>query len=110
MRKMMIRQPGKDSYDFRIVRTPEREMFRREPASRIVTGTGYLIDAMAGGYHYRKNKDGSYTDKPYGGGYYEHGMDAIRMIVVNFFTTIVQEDSGPLVVDEKVPDEYGVIW
>ncbi len=110
MRKLMIRQPGNDKYDFRIIRTPEREIFRREPSSRIVTGTQYLIDAMAGGYHYKKSKDGSYTDKPYGGGYYEHGMDALRMIIINYYTTVVQDEERLNVPDTRNTSEWGLTW
>jgi len=67
-------------------------MIDDQPAILINKSCPTLRDAMNGGYHYAKNKEGELTkEEPHKDGYYEHLVDALRYIVVNLLDAPVQK-------------------
>ncbi len=56
-----------------------------------------LLEAVRGGYYYRQNLDGSFADKPFKDGFYDHPMDAFRYGIEN-----ITLGGGPL---QKFPTQ-----
>lgn len=52
-------------------------------------------EAMRGGYYFRQKQDGSYADKPFKDGLYDHLMDALRYGIVNLVLGAPQVHSLP---------------
>jgi hypothetical protein len=68
-----------------------------------------LIDAYGGGYRYKKNKDGTHTDKPINDHIYEDVADADRYGIENFyFHPWKEEDTPPR--DTQVTSDYPWSW
>ena len=67
-----------------------------KPSLLINRGCNFLIDAMAGGYHY---KDKGNFDEPEKDGLYEHIIDALGYIAANMFSVknadILRNDTKP---------------
>ncbi len=68
-----------------------------------------LIDGYAGGYRFKKNKDGSHSDKPIEDHKYEDICDAHRYCLENFFfTQLLAEVEKEIKIHEDKNDPY--LW